>query len=223
MTLIEVLIVIIIVAIAATGISYSLGAITRANLRSAAMRISAGARFAYGRAIAQNTTVRLHFEIENEDGGSTMSFQEAHGRVVLARVDDARRAEIEEGEAAAVDPWAAAEARLEDSLTPSFGASPFSDIPGRRYAAQPLASNIRVMKVIVPHQPEPVEEGMADIYFWPGGQTEHAIVQIIDSSDRVYSVEIHPLTGRGRVYAYAYEPEELLDDGRGESRSEVGD
>lgn len=223
MTLIEVLIVIIIVAIAATGITYSLGAITRANLRSAAMRISAGSRFAYGRAIAQNTTVRLHFELENDDGASTMGFQEAHGRVVLARVDDARRAEIEEGETAAVDPWAAAEARLEDTLTPSFGASPFQQVPGRRYASQALASNVRVLKVIVPHMPEPVEEGTVDIYYWPGGLTEHAIVQVMDTSDRVYSVEIHPLTGRGRVYSYAYEPEEMLDDGTGSQRSEVED
>lgn len=223
MTLIEVLIVVIIMAFAAAGITYSLGALTRANLRSACIRVSAAARFAYGRAISQNTTVRLHFVFQNEDDSSVMSFEEAHGRVVLARTDDAVRQEIEEGETSAVDPWAAAQARMEDTLTPSFGASPFSQIEGRRYQPQELASNIRLVKVIVPHEPDPVEEGTADVYFFPGGQTEHAILQFADNSDRVYSVEIHPLTGRGRVYDYAYEPEELLDDGRGNQRSEVDD
>ena len=224
MTLIEIMVVVVIMALAATGMAYGLGAVTRANLRSACMTVSAGARFAYGRAIAQNTTVRLHFVFEDEESGvATMSFQEAHGRVVLARLDDETRQEIEEGEDAAVDPWAAAQARLEDTLTPSFGASPFSQVPGRRFAPRPLASGIRIAKLIVPHEPEPVERGTGDIYFWPGGQTEHAVVQLVDDQDRIFSVEIHPLTGRGRVYDYAYEPEELLDDGRGGRRSEIDD
>jgi hypothetical protein len=49
------------------------------------------------------------------------------------------------------------------------------------------------------------------------------VIWVGDDSDRVYSVEVHPLTGRTRVYDYAYEPERLLDDGRGGSRSEVDD
>lgn len=220
MTLIEVLIVIVIIALAATGLTYSMGAITRANLRSAAMTVAAGSRFAYGRAISQGTTVRLVFDLETHQ----MSFEEAHGRVTLARLDDRTRQQLEDGEdEAAVDPWAAAQARLEDTLTPSFGASPFSAIPGQRYQAQELASNVRIVRLTVPHEPEPREEGRGAIYFFPGGQTEHAVVWLADSSDRVYSVELHPLTGRARVYPEAYEPERLLDDGRGRSRSEVDD
>ena len=220
MTLIEILIVIILIAIAATGVSYSLGAITRANLRSATMTVSAACRFAYGRAIAQGTTVRLSFNFETNE----MSFEEAHGRVVLARTDDATRQRLEEGEdQAAVDPWAAARARLDDTLNPSFGASPFSAIPGRRYAAQELASGVRIERLIVPHEPEPRTEGTGHIYFFPGGQTEHAVLWLTDRSDRVYSVELHPLTGRGRVYAFAYEPENMLDDGNGRGHSEVDD
>lgn len=219
MTLIEVLIVVLIIAIAATGITYSLGAITRANLRSATMTVNAASRFAYGRAISENTTVRLHFDFET----AQMSFEEAHGQIVLARIDDATRQDIEEGEDTAVDPWAAAEARLENTLTPTFGASAFSAIPGSRYAARELASGIHLVKLIVPHAPDPIEEGTGDIYYWPGGQGEHAILQVGDDNDRVYSIEIHPLTGRGRVYDFAYEPEELLDDGNGRQRSEVDD
>jgi general secretion pathway protein H len=220
MTLIEVIIVVILMALAATGITYSIGAITRANLRSAAMTVAAGSRYAYGRAIAQGTTVRLAFDLES----GQMSFEEAHGRVVLARIDDATRLELEDGEdQAAVDPWAAAQARLSDTLNPSFGASPFSAIPGRRYEARELASGVRIERLILPHEPEPRTEGTGHIYFFPGGQTEHAVVWLTDDSDRVYSVELHPLTGRARVYDYAYEPEQLLDDGRGQSRSEVED
>jgi general secretion pathway protein H len=218
MTLIEVLIVVVIVALAASGIVYSLGALTQANLRSAAMTISAGSRFAYNRAIAQGKTVRIVFDLDS----GQMSFEEAHGRVTLARLDDATRQELEEGEdGTSVDPWAAARARLEDTIRPSFGRSPFAALEGDRYAARPLASGISIRKLIVPHEPEPRTEGRGAIYFFPGGQTEHAVVWVADSSDRVYSVEIHPLTGRTRVHSFAYEPEAMLDDGRGNGRSEA--
>ncbi|HBQ11269.1 MAG: prepilin-type N-terminal cleavage/methylation domain-containing protein [Sandaracinaceae bacterium] len=222
MTLMEVIVVVIIGALAVTGITYGIGAITRANLRSGAMTFAAASRFAYGRAIAENSTVRLKLDFET----SQMSFEEAHGNVTLARIGDATRQDLEEedgDDGAAVDPWAAAQARLEDTLNPSFGASPFATIPGRRYQARELADGVRVVRLFVPHEPEPLEEGTGAVYFFPGGQTEHAVVWLGDSSDRIYSVEIHPLTGRAQVYDYAYEPEQLLDDGEGATRSEVDD
>jgi general secretion pathway protein H len=218
MTLIEIIVVVIIIALAATGITYSLSALTRANLRSSCMTVTAGARYAYNRAISQGNTVRLVFDLDTDQ----MSFEEAHGRVTLARLDDATRAELEDGEdGTAVDPWAAAQARLSDTLRPSFGASPFTAIPGRRYQARPLASGIAIQQLIVPHEPEPRTEGRGAIYFFPGGQTEHAVLWVADGNDRVYSIELHPLTGRTRVHDFAYEPEVMLDDGQGRSRSEV--
>jgi Tfp pilus assembly protein FimT len=220
MTLIEVIVVVVIVAMAATGVTYTIGAITRANLRSACMTLTAATRYAYGRAIAQSTTVRLLFDF----GSDQMSFEEAHGRVTLARIDDPTRQELEDGEdRAAVDPWAAAQARLEDTLNPSFGASPFSAIPGSRYEARELADDVQIRRLIVPHEPEPRTEGRGALYFFPGGHTEHAVIWVGDDTDRVYSVEVHPLTGRTRVYDFPYEPEQLLDDGQGGSRSEIDD
>ncbi len=220
MTIIEMLIVIIIIALAATGITYSISAITRANLRSACMTITAGARYAYNRAIAQGTTVRLAFDLDT----GKMSFEEANGRVTLARLDDATRQKLEEGhDEAAVDPWAAAQARLADTLHPSFGQSPFQTLPGRRFQERPVASGVHIERLIVPHEPEPRTSGKGAIYFFPGGQTEHAVVWVSDDNDHVYSVEVHPLTGRTRVYDYAYEPTHMLDDGDGNARSEVED
>ena len=220
MTLIEMMIVVLILALVAGGITYSIGALTRTRLRSACVTTSAAARYAYNRSIAENSTVRLVFDRANDQ----MSFEEAHGRVTLTRLNDARRGEIAEDEdGTAVDPWEAARARLEDTLRPSFGASPFSAIAGRRFEARPLAPGVTIERLIVPHEPEPRTEGRGAIYFFPGGQTEHAILWLADGSDHVYSVEIHPLTGRGRVYDYAYEPEEMLDDGEGNERSEVED
>jgi general secretion pathway protein H len=110
---------------------------------------------------------------------------------------------------------------LSEALRPNFGASPFAPIPGDRFQPRPLADGVVLERLIVPHEPEPRTEGRGAIYFFPNGQTEHAILWIGDGDERVYSVELHPLTGRTRVYPYAYEPEELMDDGRGDSRGEV--
>jgi len=222
MTLIEVMIVVLIVAVAATSLSYGFGALNRTQLRSACMRITAASRFAYNRAISRGTTVRIAFDFTQ----GTMAIEEAHGRITLARTSDQRRLAIEDdadGEAAdAVDPWAAAQARLEDTLHPSFGASPFQPIAGRRYAPSPMGDSVQIERLITPHENEPRERGTGHIYFFPHGQTEHAVVWLSDGGDHVFSVEIHPLSGRARVRASAYEPEELMLEGD-EDSSEVRD
>lgn len=211
MTLIEIMIVVVILAVVATGITFSLGAIARTNLRSGCMKILAASRYAYSRSISQGTTVRVVLDADN----GTLSIEEAHGRVVLARSGDPLREASEEAgeEGAAVDPWEAARQRLEKTMQPTFGASPFAPIRGRNgeelemYKARPIAPGVRIARMYLPHEPEPRERGRGAIYFFPGGRTENAVVWLSDSSDRVYSVELHPLTGRGKVRNEAYEPD----------------
>ena len=126
MTLIEVMIVIVIMALAAGGATVALNSVTRAKLRSACVRTVAGARFAYHRSVTRGRTVRMVLDL---DTGS-LSFEEADGRVFLARNDDETRLELDEtdGDLAAVDPWSAAQARLADTFNPSFGRSAFGPI-----------------------------------------------------------------------------------------------
>src|SRR5882672_2501637 len=84
MTLIEIMIVIILLAMVASGITYSFNALNRTYLRSACMHITAASRYAYNRAIARNTTVRLVFNLH--DG--TMAFEESEIPIALARIGD---------------------------------------------------------------------------------------------------------------------------------------
>jgi general secretion pathway protein H len=223
MTLIEIMIVVILLAIVASGISYAFGALTRTQLRSACLHITAASRYAYNRSIARNTTVRLAFDLDAD----TMGFEESEIPVALARIGDARReasadASEDDVDSAGVDPWAAARARLEDTIHPTFGASPFSPLEGRRFAAHSLASGVQIERLFTPHEDEAREEGTGHIYFFPHGQTENAVVWLTDGNDHVFSVELHPITGRTIVRASAYEPEELILDGDEES-SEVED
>jgi type II secretory pathway pseudopilin PulG len=229
MTLIELLVAITIVALVAGGVTYGLGMVARTNLRSACMKIVAAARFAYARAVSSGRTLRVVLDFEQHQ----MSVEEAHGRVTLVRVNDPRRREIEGGaedgdeSASSADPWAAAQAALSRTQRPSFGASPFSVIrdadgdPIARYQPRSLGRGVRIVKLFVPHEPEPRDRGRGAIYFFPRGRTEHAMVWLADHRDDVFAVEIHALTGRATVHTSAREPRLLSDDEPEERASEV--
>lgn len=225
MTLIEILIVIVIIALAAAGMVFAVGALTRTRLKSSCMKVTAASRFAYSRAITHHKTVRVLFDLSE----NTIALEEAHGRVTLARASDERRSGDSGEDSSAVDPWTAARERLADTLRPTFGASPFGPMTNRegqaieRYRAAPIGAGIRIVRLYLPHEPEPREEGRGSVYFFPGGITEHAVIQLADASNHVYSVEIHALTGRATVHNFAFAPEPIREDDDEERQSEVED
>jgi type II secretory pathway pseudopilin PulG len=90
----------------------------------------------------------------------------------------------------------------------------FEPSEGESGEPRDLKGDIAFRKVFSPHEKEPREEGKAYIYFFPGGVTEHAIIQLTDNDEEeehVYSIEIHPLTGRAVIHDTEIEPEEELD------------
>ena len=163
------------------------------------------------------TTVRVTFKIP----GNTFSIQEAVGGVLLASRKDKEnnRALNDSGKVVdAVDPWAAAEARIKNPDKPSVGASPFASLTNaegddmKRYNNISLGSGVQFLKLIVAHEPEPRTSGEASVHFFPGGRSENALIQLGDGRDGVYTVEVRALTGRVKVYGEAYESNGLLGD-----------
>jgi Tfp pilus assembly protein FimT len=226
MTLIEIIMVTVIIALAASGISFSVGALTRTNLKGSAGKIGAAMRYAYNRAVTQGTTVRIHFSVP----GGAFSIEEAQNGVMVTRAADKKAKKDLDAEGRpvdAVDPWASAQARLSTPDKPTVGSSPFAPLStsdGKtlsRYTNVPLGRGVQIIKLIVPHEPEPLTQGEGSVHFFPGGLTEHAVIQLGDGRSGVYSVEVHALTGRIKVYNLAYEPRELLDEIDGEVVSEV--
>ena len=233
LTLIEIMVVIVIIAIGASAASVGLGTITKTNLRSACVRLVALSQYGYHRALANGTTVRLTLNLD--DG--TVELSEAEGRVSLVRSDAPLREEAARDEdrgdpGAAVDPWALAKAKVEKPIDElKFPPSGFSAIKGdngkpiKRFAKHPVGDDIKIAKVVVAHEEEPRERGKTDLFFFPSGLTQHAVIQLRDRNDTVYSVEIHPLTGRGTVHNVPFEPEVLIDDPskRNDEASELED
>jgi len=208
-TLIEVILVVAIMAVVVTGATFGLGAVTRTRLRSSAFKVASAARFAYSRSLTQGTTTRLHFDFEK----NTMAIEEAYVPVTLATEE-----QLESDAGDAIDPWELARIRLEKPLDPVELKSPFLPIANsdgkvlERYAAQAIGDGISIHGLITPHDADMRTDGEGAIYFFPGGVTEHAVIQLSDASDTIYSVEIHALTGNARIYNFAYEPLDELDD-----------
>ncbi len=208
MTLIEILIVLVLLAAAATTVTFAVGANTRSQLRSACVRLIAASRFAYTRSISQRKTVRILLDFKSH----SFALQEAEGEIVLERGASNSKTPSATG---AIDPWAAAKERLANTFEPRQASDPFGAIVGvdgtpiKRFAAQRLGSKrITMRKLFVPHAPSPITDNKGAIYFFPNGQTEHAVVQVSDDDGSyTYSVEIHPLTGRGTIHQGAFEPD----------------
>ncbi|MCB9611325.1 MAG: prepilin-type N-terminal cleavage/methylation domain-containing protein [Sandaracinus sp.] len=237
LTLVEMMIVVALLALVAVGVSYGIGALHRTKLRSAAMDVVGAARFAYHRAVSRSATVRLAFDLD----AHTIAVEEANGHVTLDVSEDAESDDEEDRSAA--DPWARAQARLDGSMSAQLGRSAFGPIEGsdgspmkkylphrlpvvegnelaaaegdpRAAAAALDAPEVRIYRVITPHEPEPRETGRGYVYFFPGGRTEHAYIYLTDDDGtNVYTVEIHPLTGRAMVHRGELEPEEMSDEG----------
>lgn len=203
-TLVEIMIVIVIIALAASGVVYSVGALTRTKLRSASMRVMAAARFARHRALTQGRTVRVVLDLD----GEAMGIEESDARVTLVRdgADD-------EGDDEAVNPWATAESLLANPDEPALGASQFSPItdedgdPLSAYAIAPL-EGVRIGRFISDHEPTPRERGRVAFYFFPNGTGERSYVQLQDARDNELTVEIEPISGRGQIHGPGFD----LDD-----------
>jgi len=226
MTLIEIIIVVVIMALASAGMSLSLGAISRANLRSGAGKLGGAMRYAYNRAVSRAMTVRVVFKLP----GNTFSIEEAHGGVLLTSKkdkEDKRTLDARGKSVDSVDPWAAAEARIKTPDKPVVGASPFSALtnadgdPIKRYANVSLGRGVEFKRLIVPHEPEPKTAGEGAVHFFPGGRSEHAYIELSDGREGVYTVEVNALTGRVKIYTGPHESLGLLDSENDEDASEV--
>lgn len=226
------MVVVVIVAVAASGASLGLGALSKTSLRSACLKVMALSRYSYHRALTHGTTVRMTLDIDKHSVG----LSEAMGRITLVRSDAPLREQLAEDDergdpGAGIDPWTAARQKLEKPDELTFPASPFSAInapSGKaipRFATQPIGDDIKIVKVVVAHEASPREEGVTDLFFFPSGLTQHAVVQLADRNNTIYSVEIHPLSGQGTVHTSPYEPEVLIDDPsqRDERASELED
>jgi general secretion pathway protein H len=219
-TLIEILLVVGLMAIMSAVIVSGSGALSGTRMRSAAALIMSSVRMAMTRANSVGRPVRLVFDIE----AGRLMLEETRGRML--RVQNHEEGAKAGAQAATEAEQEAAEYAKEIVQGPRAPQATFSPVAafadGEDAAAgRELGKDIRFLQVQTEHDTEPRVEGRAYLYFWPGGGTERAAIQITRPGDHDgLTVLVSALTGRARLERGRIELEEARRDSDFQEREE---
>jgi general secretion pathway protein H len=207
MTLIELLVVMAIIAVVLGGVVLGTGQLASARLRRSAALVTGAIKVGYTRAAVTSKSTRLVFDFESNG----MWLEEAD-LPMLARTGDTTGTGGAEGQTVAEQTAVAEGERIvkgPQAPRPSFHPVTSNELATVDQGAKApktmreLARGIKFGSVQTLHDAEPKTEGRAYLYFWPGGQTERASIQlkIGDSTEDYQTVSLltAPLTGKVSV------------------------
>jgi general secretion pathway protein H len=200
-TLVELLAALAILVLVTGAAVLGSGVQNSARLKRSALLVSSAIKNAYASANQLGRPMRLVFDFD----ARRVTLQEADSPMLLARGEKSGGAEpATEAEREAT---AEVDAILKGPRAPraSFKAAtsvPFNKdedgTPGRA-----LEPNVRFLSVDAQHQSEPEVAGQAYLYFWPGGRTELAAIQLLvgrdETDDFTQTIVVSPLTGKTRI------------------------
>jgi general secretion pathway protein H len=216
-TLLEVLIVVTLIAILSGSMVFGSGMLGSNRLRASATLVASGIRLGITRANATGKPVRLVFDLDKQ----RMSLEESTTSVALRDKSDAIGASGA-NRAAMVEKRAHEEAERVVEGTSSARAS---FVPVKQFsdegAVRELGSGIRFRKVQTEHDEQAKTDGEAYLYFWPGGETEHCVIQLFrGGKDPGLSISVSPLTGRTKIERGSVDLPIVGDDGEISERQE---
>jgi general secretion pathway protein H len=217
LTLVEILVVLSIVAIVTgTAIAGSMQ-LPSARLRGAATMLTSAIKVAYTRATATSRDLRLVMDVDRqgiwlEESSSPMLVQSKDksptgGAEAVTQVE---REALEERDQILQGP-PIPKPKFKPVHEYGFGETHEGAETG---GARPLGRGVKFRSVQTGHDDAPRTSGRAYLYFWPGGLTERASIQIQIDEDTILSLEVAPLTGKVTVKAGAVDLEIPTDDDR---------
>ena len=200
LTLVEVLIVVLLIALLSGGALLGPGVLRSSRVRAAATLIVSAVRLAQNRTNASGRPVRLVIDLDQrrvllEQASGSVFSREKGGVAGGAEAED----EAEKKAKAETD-------RIMEGVRaprPKFKPLPELTDPGSTSQGRELGSGVQVLSVQTEHDEEPVTEGRAYVYFWPGGITERANIRLkrsdLSGADDVLTILIDSLTGRASI------------------------
>jgi general secretion pathway protein H len=218
-TLIEVLTVLALIAIV-TGVAIAgTMELPSARLRRSATMIVSAIKVAYTRATSRSRDVRLVMDLdakkiwlEEADVPMLVQSKDKTHTGGADPVTDTERAAIVEGEQLLRGPGVA---RPRFHPVTSIGFADFEAAKGDKYG-KPLQNGITFRSVQIGHDDAPRTSGRAYLYFWPGGMTERAAIQVHigegENDSPVLTLDVSPLTGKVTVKAGAVDLKMPEDD-----------
>lgn len=226
MTLIEVLIVMALIALVMSAVVVGSGQLSSSRLRHSSTMIVGAIRVGFSRATATSKTVRLVMDFESnaiwlEEGEQPHLVQtrDVTGTGGAAVATEAERAALDESSRIVKGPTAP---RTTFREIDAMGLA--ASEPGKGHKS--LERGITFREVHTAHDDEPRKEGRAYLYFWPGGQTERAAIQLRvgaseDATDTV-TLLVAPLTGKVTIKSGPVELELPRDDKEASERDDPG-
>jgi general secretion pathway protein H len=220
-TLIEMMVTIALIAIVTTGVVVGSGALVNSRMRGAAGMISGAIRIAYTRASATSRANRLAFDIDQ----STVALEETSDAMLVQKNDSTGGAE-----ASTPQEREAHELAARIVKGPQAPLARFSPVKALGFddpdtsGGRTLGKGVKFRKIETGHSADGQTSGKAYLYFWPGGQTERASIQLApegsQSTDDGISILVSPLTGRVRTMSGSKSMDPLRDDGTSSEREE---
>ncbi len=220
LTLVELLIVVALIAVLGGSILMGPGLLQGSRLKSATTLIVSGVRVGLARASTTGRPTRMAFDLDN----GKVTLEEASSSVVL-------REHTKDGSSGA-EPSTELEKKartesdriLEGPHAPraTFKAVPgFNSSPDESGPARSLGSGVEFISVQTEHDDDPRTNGRAYLYFFPGGTTERASVQLKRKGDDTgLTVTISGLTGRAKVERGRVDLPAPRSDGEASERGE---
>jgi general secretion pathway protein H len=234
MTLIEIMVVMVIIAVVVVGVVGGTGQMGGARLKHAATAISGAIKVAYARATATSKSLRLVFDLDAntmwlEEGDAPMLVQTKDRASGADPATDAERVAREEGADILNGPkvarphfhpiagisMTADQVSAEKDGTPAGGKGPLK-----------LPRGIKFRQIQTVHDEDPRDKGRAYLYFWPGGLTERASIELhlndsLEDGDTL-SLLVAPLTGKVSVKSGAVAVVIPTDDKSASDREDNG-
>jgi general secretion pathway protein H len=199
-----------------------------ARLRRSATMIVSAVKVAYTRATSRSRDVRLVMDLdakkiwlEEADVPMLVQSKDTTHTGGADPVTDTERAAIAEGEKLLRGPVVP---RPRFHPVTAIGFADFEETKGDKYG-KPLQSGITFRSIQTAHDDVPRTSGRAYLYFWPGGMTERAAIQVHigegDNDSPVLTLEVSPLTGKVTVKAGAVDLKIPEDDDQKSDRPEA--
>lgn len=215
-----------IVGLVAGSVVVGSGQLASARIRHTSTMITGAIRVGFSRASATSKSVRLVMDFEEsqiwlEEGDQPMLVQSKDmtgtGGAAAATMAE-QQAQEESGRI------------LKGMTAPKTG---FKEIDAMGLVAsepgkgkKPLERGIKFREVQAAHDGEPRKNGRAYLYFWPGGQTERASIQLKvgDSTDEKSAITLFvaPLTGKVTVKDGAQSLPNATNDREASDREDPG-
>lgn len=205
LTLVEVLVVVVLVSLLMVGVVAGTNQLPSSRLKRSATMIASAVKVAYARATATSKHVRVVFDfdtnrlwIEESDIPMLVQSKDQTGTGGAQPLTDAEKTAVAEGERIL---------KGVEIAKPAFkpvDEQAIADIEkGSGEVGRPLQRGITFREVQAAHDASARTSGRAYLYFWPGGLTERAVVQIrigtSDEANDTMSLEVAPLTGKVTV------------------------